>query len=625
MFHSSSPITEHLLFVQTVPHLAVYCSLDYRCRLVYLYITTTMTTTPTIAAAILLLLIQLVSIEAFHPSASASRSSTTTSTNSAKALLLPLTATALSTRAVERKHAHVLYARGQRGGSDNNDRRRGPEQQYLATCIPGCAAILAKELESDQIRCWNVQVSGNAGVQFSADTETALRALLWARTAHKMMELMCTSGGSDDGSGMIQNRDDLFAFVKQRVDVRDLLGDGRGGLLTLSVQTILNSAHRIPADINHSHYTALTIKNALADSVRDLRGDRPNVDLDDPDVPLVAVLLGTDDGAVVSLYRQLHPTGSLHRRGYRSGSAIHKAAMKESMAAAVLLHAGWPEQCRRALSNSNKTPVTLLDPMAGSGSLLLEAACIAGNVAPGLMRIKCGLPGHSMPPVTRWKAAANANSGPTVVDIWKDLLLEATVSAKQGLQRMQSDDCPIEIIGNDIHPAACDLFESGLRQAGLERVIQVTEGDCLDWVPQVRNPDSPWFIVSNPPWDVRLTGDMHTAWEAMRVFLRETVPSCTEAWVLSGNAAATKHLGLRKSPGNTLSLKTGEQDLRWIQYLIRDKNAPVEVREDRRKDRAHDADTDARELVASPTPTRRSPALSAKRRIEDADNAWLID
>jgi putative N6-adenine-specific DNA methylase len=540
------------------------------------------------------------------------------------------TTTAASSRAETR-----LQANGRKGGGGEyrNDHAEPEqqsvrEQQYLATCIPGCATILANELIG--LNCWNVGVSGSAAVQFTADTETALSALLWTRTAHKIMELMCESSSSTSESEYndqgIYNRDDLYKFVRNSVDVKDLLGDGRGGLLTLSVQTILNGANRIPADINHSHYTALTIKNALADAVRDLREDRPNVDLDDPDVPIVAVLLGTDDGAVVSLYRQLHPTGSLHKRGYRGGSAIHKAAMKESMAAALLMHAGWPEECRRATDSGNtknnaNSRVTLLDPMAGSGSLLLEAACIAGDVAPGLMRIKCGLPGHNMPPITRWKGADDTkNGGPTVVDIWKRLLIQATGRAKQGLQRMQSPDCPIQIIGNDIHPGALDLFESALHQAGLTRVVEVTEGDCLDWDPEVRNPDGPWMIVSNPPWDVRLTGDMHTAWEAMRVFLRETVPSNTNAWVLSGNPAATKHLGLRKTPSTSLALKTGEQDLRWIQYVIRDKNATVVVSDGD----THDGDARGDEFVAS-----RSPAQSfkpkVKRQINDADNAWLID
>ena len=83
---------------------------------------------------------------------------------------------------------------------------------------------------------------------------------------------------------------------------------------------------RLPKDISHSHYTALTIKNSLVDQVRALKdGERPNVDIDDPDVPLVAIFHSHGHAAEMSLYRSLSPPGSLHKRGYRSGGAIHKA------------------------------------------------------------------------------------------------------------------------------------------------------------------------------------------------------------------------------------------------------------------------------------------------------------
>ena len=99
---------------------------------------------------------------------------------------------------------------------------------------------------------------------------------------------------------------------------------GEGGLLSLSVKVIANG--RLPKDISHSHYTALTIKNALVDQVRALKdGERPDVELDDPDVPLVAIFHSRGMTADMSLYRSLSPPGSLHRRGYRSGGAIHKA------------------------------------------------------------------------------------------------------------------------------------------------------------------------------------------------------------------------------------------------------------------------------------------------------------
>lgn len=168
-------------------------------------------------------------------------------------------------------------------------------------------------------------VLSNAAVLFTAETRPekskypiALSALLWVRTAHRILEKIETFQD-------IESREDVYdAVQRSRVHVKDLLGDGQGGLLSLSVKVIANGG-RLPKDISHSHYTALTIKNALVDQVRDLRGDRPDVDIESADVPLVAIFHSQGPKADMTLYRSLSPPGSLHKRGYRAGEAIHKA------------------------------------------------------------------------------------------------------------------------------------------------------------------------------------------------------------------------------------------------------------------------------------------------------------
>ena len=443
-----------------------------------------------------------------------------------------------------------------RGRSQGQQRRRNhnnddddydePHERYLATCIPGMSSILAQELH--ELGVDRVETSGNAAVVFEGSVEVGLRSLLWLRTAHRLMQHIASA---DD----IQSRDDLYGFVRSSTNVKKLLGNGRGGLLTLSVHVTLNQKFKIPQDINHSHFTALTVKNALCDAVRDMRGDRPSVDTHNADVPLVAILRGRDggQGAQVSLYKCLHPPGSLHKRGYRSGDAIHKAAMKESMAAGLLLAAGYHRRRRQS-------PVTLVDPMAGSGSLVLEAAMMATDLAPGLMRIKCGVPGHNLPPAVRWRS----NDHVDVVALWKSLLVDATAQAKRGMKQNS-----VRILANDIHPGALDICQSSLQRAGLDRFVEVFEGDCGGWEMDDNGDESPpVLVVTNPPWGERLTEDMHDSWEALRAFLRDRCPPRTEAWVLSGNKEATKHLGLKRS--NSFPLQTAQQQLRWIQYKIND-------------------------------------------------------
>jgi len=465
--------------------------------------------------------------------------------------------------------------------------------KYLATCLPGLAGVVEQEIIDTIQGAYNVETSGTAAVQFEGDSvKVGLQALLHTRATHKVMEFL----GSGDN---ICSRQDVYDFVQQHVNVKQLLGDGKGGLLTISVHVVLTNARDIPSDINHSHYTALTIKNALVDAVRELKsGERPCVDIESADVPLVAVVRGAGDDTCISLYRQFH-NGSLHKRGYRSFSSMHKASMKESMAAGLLLGTEYD------FENANK--LTLVDPMAGSGSLLLEACMILGNVAPGLMRIKCGVPGSNLPPVLKWK-----NDEEDTAKLWKEVLLDATQRAKSGLSRLRSSPS-IKIVANEIHPGALDLLEESLHQAGFSDIVEIHQGDCQDFI--VPNTDK-CLVVTNPPWGVRLTQDMHESWEALRVFLRENSPPGTEAWVLSGNKEATKHLGLRRS--QSMVLQTGQQDLRWIQYNILDKSERIKDDEiEKHRHPREEEQKQPREETTKPreTPsrTRYTPSQSARK------------
>ena len=404
---------------------------------------------------------------------------------------------------------------------------------------------------------------------------------------------------SDESRMLLYDRHDLHDFIKSSLPpetVKNLFGDGKGGLLTMSVKVNLNNPRSIPQDLNHSHYTALSIKNAICDLVRDLHPDgiRPSVELDDPDVPLVAILLGHDDnrnmesGASLALYRSLSPPSSLHKRGYRNQGPIHKAAMKESLAAGLLRLADIPHHLQRQKmlslnSDGRGNKLVIVDPMAGSGSLIIEAALMATDLAPALMRIKCGLQGHSLPPVVRWKEETQPqqdNDGDTTertcLNQWKQILMEATTRAKQGIADVRNNKW-IGFHANDIHGGAVDCMEDSLVQAGLSDLVQVYNEDCydldLDGKLQSQDSDSrstedsSYIVVTNPPWGVRLTEDVAESWEGLRHFLRDTCPKDrTEAWVLSGDKKATTQLKLRRD--KMIPLQTGEQHLRWIQYTI---------------------------------------------------------
>jgi putative N6-adenine-specific DNA methylase len=425
---------------------------------------------------------------------------------------------------------------------------------YLATCIPGLSDVLAAELSEIHPDICDIETSGNAAVTFRATREGSLRALCWVRTAHRLLEVVAVQDTAE-----IYDRNDLMDFIKQKVNVKELLGDGKGNLLTLSVKAMLTNPMQLPQDLSHSHFSALTVKNALCDAIRDMRGDRPNVDTETPDVPLVVQLRGRQGGASVSLFRSLHSPGSLHRRGYRQGEAMHKAAMKESLAAGLLREAGWHSKVKE--SKSSGRPLRLVDPMAGSGSFALEAAMMAAGIAPALLRIKCGLPDSSLPPVTRWKSDVDT------VQAWKGILSEASQQAQTGIRWMRNNPDQIKIQANDIHPGALRIMESSLQAAGLRTLVQTSNLDCYDLELMDDGNDIPYMVVTNPPWGVRLTEDIEDSWEGLRHYLRDVCPAGTQAFVLSGDKSSTKLLKLRRD--RMVPIQTGEQILRWIHYTIR--------------------------------------------------------
>jgi len=487
-------------------------------------------------------------------------------------------------------HSSIDAETEENGASIQTDR---PFKQYFATCVPGLENVLASELTA--LGASNVETSGNAGVSFTnspSDTfDIGLRSLLWLRTAHRVMELVSSTMPTgldqyDNGEQCyIYDSDELYNFIRSTVHVQSLLGDGRGGLLTLNVRATANG--RLPKELCHTHYTSLSVKNALVDAVRDLRDDgtRPDVDLDDADVPLVVVLRGRDGKkADVSLYRVLHSGGSLHRRGYRGGDgvgesgAVHKAALKESLAAGLLLEAGWDKLC--AAAKEDGLPAVLLDPMCGSATLPVEAAMIAADIAPALMRIRSQAKKggdsnpHQIPPAIRWRDG-NKNE-------WKSLLAEATSRAKAGLAWMKSDSSVYpgrkncEIYANEFNSRAADLAHGCISKAGFSESIKLNEDDCLGWNLGGESEggeriavEGRSIVVANPPWGKRLSDDIEESWESLKAFLRRECDGI-EAWILSGNKDLTRILRMKKS--RSLVIKTGGEDLRWIQYHIFKKN-----------------------------------------------------
>ena len=273
--------------------------------------------------------------------------------------------------------------------------------------------------------------------------------------------------------------------------------------------------------LNHSHYSALQVKNAIVDRQRELWGERSSVDLEEPDLHL-HLHLG-NGGAVLSLDGC---GGSLHRRGYRA--AMGSAPLKENLAAGLIRLTDW----------DGTTP--LIDPLCGSGTLLIEAASIASHRCPGLRR-PFALEG--------W---ADFNR-----DLWKQEMQRA-----QGREQHQRQLPPI--IGNEEDPNIAAQARSNVEAAGLGDCITICCGDFRELTfPQARG-----MVVCNPPYGVRIgeRDDLEALYRDLGRTLKDQA-SGWDAWILSGNAEMTGALRMKAS--RRIPVSNGGIDCRWLHYQVR--------------------------------------------------------
>ena len=412
-------------------------------------------------------------------------------------------------------------------------------RSYFATCIPGLEEITAQELK--QVGAHNIQIH-RAGVSFTenadrsnndendddddyCDMEVGLRALMWCRVPHLIMERI----GAD--CHIIHNRDELYSTVYNEIDVENMLkSKSTGELLTISCRCIVQNSKSLPNDLTHSHYTALTVKNAIVDKCRDLSHDgytRPSVNTDDADIPFVIMLRGIDNDISTSemiLYRCINGSHSMHRRGYRQNVVMHKAAMKESMASALLLVAGWDKLV--TASKIDGKPAILVDPMMGSGTFGIEAAYIAADIAPGLLRMKLN---SNTPSILRWNSGQKGTSANAY---WHRLVREALLKRKQGLHWLNNSGM-CRILLNEMNSSAFSLAKQCFSQAGLLESSSLTllNENCENvfFDDQIIVPGRS-IIVSNPPWGLRLTNDVNDSWESLKIFLDRECAGTEGMW-----------------------------------------------------------------------------------------------
>ena len=378
--------------------------------------------------------------------------------------------------------------------------------RFFASCPPGTADLLANELRTfgvEQLR------EAKLGVSFEAELQAAYRTCLFSRIASRVLLPVATV----EANSAVE----LYEGVAG-VPWWEHIAPGS----TLAVDFAGSSL-----GITHKHFGALRTKDAIVDSIRQRSGERPSIELERPDVRVDVRL---DRGrATVSIDLSGE---SLHRRGYRARGVA--APLKENLAAAVLIRSGWPDMAQEGAA--------FLDPMCGSGTLPIEAALIAFDIAPGLLREHFGFLG--------WRRHE--------ARLWNELVREARDRREVGLQKK------VDIRGYDRDAQAVRAALENVDRAQLRGRIHIErrELEQLTCEHDVRG-----LLAVNPPYGERI-GDMEQLRGLYRLLGEKLRGQCGgwQAAVLTGNPPIARELGINAKRSHTLF--NGKIECRLLRFDI---------------------------------------------------------
>ena len=367
-----------------------------------------------------------------------------------------------------------------------------PSLSFFATAPRGVEPLLATELTSFGAHTTKER---KGGIAFTGELESAYRACLWSRLANRILLPLATFPLTD--------ADSLYAGAST-IDWPELFA--------LDKRFAIEVAGRSAA-VTHTHYAGLKVKDAIADAFRKRYNERPNVDTESPDISIHVHL----DRAQATISLDLSGE-SLHRRGYRSSAG--EAPLKENLAAAILMRAGWAEIAAAGGG--------LVDPMCGSGTLVLEAAMIAADIAPGMKRQRYGFEswsGHD-------------------AELWRKIRAEASGRKSAGLGKLPP------LAGSDIDAGVLRKAAQNAANLGLSDYITFTQLDALDARPFG---DLPGLLVTNPPYGERLGQES----EIIKLYslFGATLKQHFGGWkaaVFTSRPDLSPRLGLRASAMHTL-------------------------------------------------------------------------
>lgn len=374
------------------------------------------------------------------------------------------------------------------------------EFQMLAKTFKGLEEVLAGELV--ELGANNVQIERRA-VSFSGDKRMLYTANFCLRTASRVLVPLV--------SFKAKNADTIYEQVKQ-VDWSQYMSAN----LTFQIDSTVYSDY-----FRHSHFVTYRVKDAIVDWWMEHGGVRPSVNLTNPDIYL-NVHIGGD---TVTL--SLDSSGeSLHKRGYRVANT--QAPINEALAAGMLLLSGWNGES------------DFYDPMCGSGTLLIEAALIARNIAPGVFRKSFAF--------EKW---ANFDA-----DLFEEVYSDDS----------RERDFEHKIYGSDAGFYAAETAMKNVKSANLQRDIEIRQIRLQELKLDEGKADGA-LVMMNPPYGERLSQDKNVLqlYQDIGSTLKHQFSGAI-AWVISSNAEALKCIGLR--PAKRMHLLNGDLDCMFNQYVL---------------------------------------------------------
>ena len=367
-------------------------------------------------------------------------------------------------------------------------------QDYFASCPKQISELLAAELISLGAVVISIKT---AGVVFQGTTETAYNICLWSRVANRILYPIKTFDAPDP--------DSLYAEIKL-INWEDHF--------ELHNNFKINFSSR-DSEITHTQYGSQKVKDAIVDQFREKYNDRPNINLHNPDICIDIYLHKNKATVSIDLAGE-----SLHRRGYRKSQG--EAPLKENLAAALLLRAKFPDILK---NNGN-----FVDLMCGSGTLCIEAALMAYNIAPGLYRDYFGF--------FKWKLFDN--------NLWEKLVQKAQEIKHNAINNNKH---PIMITGYDSDSEAIKNALDNIALAGLDKMIHI-EKRALSDINTTKISKAilshPGLVIANPPYGERL-GEA----ESLRYLYKNIADNFKQyftGWkgaIFTGNPDLGKTMGLR--------------------------------------------------------------------------------